>query len=172
MNGKQVEFIPTLYANIEHLVIQETPIQTTAATILRHFMIAAMPKLKSFNQVLITPNERQLAEKAYQPFFNTRSRGVKAFTTAAAKLSKQINEDNGGGNSPPKSDSMQMIGGIKFINESTPPMKSRSSAAFASMKNENKVSYEDFSTEFEFVVKEFIAQTIGHCTTGGTASKQ
>ena len=95
--------------NLEHLVIQDNPIHQAAPSILRNFMIASIPKLKTFNQTLITASERQAAEQAYQPFLGLRNKSIKSFMMSSTKLSKQLGEES---NTPTKSDSIQTIGGV------------------------------------------------------------
>lgn len=145
-----------MYGSIEHLVIQENPIQQAAPSILRNFMIASMPKLKTFNQTMITATERQAAEKAYQPFLGLRNKGIKSFTASASKLSKQQAEEQ---HIPSRNESYQQIGSVKFVNGTA----SKSASTAQLPKAEVRINYEDFSQEFDLLIKELVAQSITGC---------
>jgi hypothetical protein len=86
-----VEFIPAMYGlNTQHLYISDNPMNVTTPALLRGYMIAAIPRLLSFNGVTISPSERQLAEKSYQPFMNKKTKNVKTFSSISTRTSKQI----------------------------------------------------------------------------------
>jgi hypothetical protein len=66
---QQVEFIPQLYGKqIEQLIVKNCPLAGSCSpALLRGYFIAAMPRLRAFNEEEVSAKDREAAEKLYGP---------------------------------------------------------------------------------------------------------
>ncbi len=142
-------------SNLHHLYILENPVNQSAATILRAYMIALIPKLQSFNGISISPIERNAAEKAYLPFVNVKAKSVKLFTSASMKLIKHsgsagnIDQSNSELSSP-KNKRVSNSVGHQHIQLYSDLHKHQIQT----------LGFEDFSKEYDNVIKEIITNVI------------
>lgn len=95
---KQVEFLPRMWGSLlEHLVLRENPVCSVAAgQMVRAFLIAAMPKLQTFNEENISSEEREKAHALYGQLLQmqTAARTNEAKFTAggSAKMLKPLQQ--------------------------------------------------------------------------------
>eukprot|EP01034_Spumella_vulgaris_P025829 gene25829-32325_t len=68
-------------ATLEHLVLRDNPINLAAGSLLRQYLIAAIPSLLSVNETPITAEERRSAESLYLPL-KALQRGSSVFSVS------------------------------------------------------------------------------------------
>lgn len=179
---KQVEFIPSLFAAAEHLYVRDNPINSNAEDMLQSYLIAHMPRLKTFNDSSIGSEDRRNAEKAWKAVSHIRSKAVKMFLNRNSSGSATANggavgEDDGADEAAdsdydtmavtkPKPSSLAALLRNTTISKDYNTGNASSSAnAAASLSPwqasmRNKISYGDFSKEFDGIVLDIIKQTI------------
>lgn len=77
----QVDFLAELFGGtVEHLVVRDCPVNATAGALLRSYLVAAMPRLLSFNDADVSPDERTRAEGLYRAMALLRRGSSAQFT--------------------------------------------------------------------------------------------
>jgi hypothetical protein len=74
----QVEFIPQLFGKqIEQLIVNNCPLSAECSPgMLRGYFVAAMPKLRSFNDEPVSAADREAAERQYGPLVRLQQAAV------------------------------------------------------------------------------------------------
>jgi hypothetical protein len=74
----QVEFIPQLFGKqIEQLIVNNCPLSAECSPgMLRGYFVAAMPKLRSFNDETVSAADREAAERQYGPLVRLQQAAV------------------------------------------------------------------------------------------------
>lgn len=186
---KQLDFIIQYFNSIEHLVIKDNPIVShicnsqslvdptsheaiNIRNVFRPYFISQLPKLLSFNQEVISEDERKQARIAYGPLLSL----IQTPSTFFASLKKDNDSSNNNNNNSPSKRNPSRKTSILGSSASKPQLKPNTNTnkeTNNSVKNSESLSFEEnnkfanlnekyqqFTTEFDVIMHDLLANMI------------